>query len=188
MRMQTLVNDLLTLSKLEGSPIPSKSEWTPLMVLWSQCEQEAKSLSNLLYPHNPQKITYEIGDSAKELELSGSRNELLSAMTNLVSNAVRYTPEGGSISVKLNLLDSGILDFRVEDSGPGIAPEHIPRLTERFYRVDRSRSRESGGTGLGLAIVKHVAQRHDAQLSITSQLGKGSCFALRIPIERLRRV
>ena len=188
MRMQTLVNDLLTLSKLEGSPVPSKSEWTSLMVLWTQCEQEAKSLSNLLYPHNPQSITCEIGDSVKELDFSGSRNELLSAMTNLVSNAVRYTPEGGAIAVKLNLLDSGVLEFKVEDSGPGIAPEHIPRLTERFYRVDRSRSRESGGTGLGLAIVKHVAQRHDAQLSITSQLGKGSCFALRIPAERLRKV
>ena len=107
-------------------------------------------------------------------------------MTNLVSNAVRYTPEGGSINVKLIPQSSGGVEFKVVDSGPGIAPEHLPRLTERFYRVDRSRSRESGGTGLGLAIVKHVAQRHDSLLSISSQLGKGSCFSIKIPPERLR--
>lgn len=186
-RMQILVNDLLTLSKLEGSPIPSKSEWTQVMVLWQQCEQEAKSLSKLLYPDNPQTITFDIDDPIRELEIAGSRNELLSAMSNLVSNAVRYTPGGGAILVRGEDLGAGAMEFIVEDSGPGIAPEHIPRLTERFYRVDRSRSRESGGTGLGLAIVKHVAQRHDAKLSITSKLGKGSRFALKIPSDRLRK-
>jgi len=187
-RMQILVNDLLTLSKLEGSPIPSKSEWTQVMVIWHQCEQEAKSLSKLLYPHNPQTLTFDIDEAVTELEVAGSRNELLSAMSNLASNAVRYTPEGGAILVKLvQIGDSGI-EFVVEDSGPGIAPEHIPRLTERFYRVDRSRSRESGGTGLGLAIVKHVAQRHEAKLLITSKLGKGSRFALKIPTDRLRKI
>ena len=187
-RMQTLVNDLLTLSKLEGSPIPSKSEWTPIMVLWQQCEQEARSLSKLLYSVQPQTLVFELDESAHEFEIAGSRNELLSAMTNLVTNAVRYTPEGGSINVKLIRQVEAGFEFSVEDTGPGIAPEHLPRLTERFYRVDRSRSRESGGTGLGLAIVKHVAQRHDAQLNISSQLGKGSRFALRIPLERLRKV
>ncbi len=187
-RMQTLVNDLLTLSKLEGSPVPSKSEWTPIMVLWQQCEQEARSLSKLLYSAQPQTLVFEIDESAHEFEIAGSRNELLSAMTNLVTNAVRYTPEGGSINVKLIRQVEAGFEFSVEDTGPGIAPEHLPRLTERFYRVDRSRSRESGGTGLGLAIVKHVAQRHDAQLNISSQLGKGSRFALRIPLERLRKV
>ena len=187
-RMQTLVNDLLTLSKLEGSPVPSKSEWTPIMVLWQQCEQEARSLSKLLYSVQPQTLVFELDESAHEFEIAGSRNELLSAMTNLVTNAVRYTPEGGSINVKLIRQVEAGFEFSVEDTGPGIAPEHLPRLTERFYRVDRSRSRESGGTGLGLAIVKHVAQRHDAQLNISSQLGKGSRFALRIPLERLRKV
>jgi len=123
-----------------------------------------------------------------ELEVAGSRNELFSAMTNLVSNAVRYTPEKGSIYVSLMLLPSGELEFKVDDTGAGIAREHIPRLTERFYRVDRSRSRDSGGTGLGLAIVKHVAQRHDAQLSISSQIGKGSSFAIRFPVHRIRKL
>jgi len=185
-RMQTLVNDLLTLSKLEGSPIPGKTEWTTLLVLWQQCEQEAKSLSQILYPQAPQMLSFEIDPALIDTEIAGSRNELLSAMTNLVSNAVRYTPEGGSISVKLISQSSGGIEFKVVDTGPGIAPEHLPRLTERFYRVDRSRSRESGGTGLGLAIVKHVAQRHDSLLSITSQLGKGSCFSIKVPSERLR--
>jgi two-component system phosphate regulon sensor histidine kinase PhoR len=186
-RMQTLVNDLLTLSKLEGSPIPGKTEWTTLLVLWQQCEQEAKSLSKVLYPQIPQTLSFEMDTALSDTEIAGSRNELLSAMTNLVSNAVRYTPEGGSISVKLISQSAGGIEFNVVDTGPGIAPEHLARLTERFYRVDRSRSRESGGTGLGLAIVKHVAQRHDSLLSISSQLGKGSCFSIKIPSERLRK-
>jgi len=188
-RMQTLVNDLLTLSKLEGSPVPGKSEWTPITILWKQCNQEALSLSQLLYPHSGQNIQFTCdGLEDVELELAGSRNELFSAMTNLVSNAVRYTPEKGSIYVSLMLLPSGELEFKVDDTGAGIAREHIPRLTERFYRVDRSRSRDSGGTGLGLAIVKHVAQRHDAQLSISSQIGKGSSFAIRFPVHRIRKL
>jgi len=186
-RMQTLVNDLLTLSKLEGSPVPSKSEWTPFMVLWSQCNQEALSLSQLLFPHTGQQIKFDWHLEDENCEVAGSRNELLSAMTNLVSNAVRYTPEGGAINVSLTQLLTNEIEFTVNDSGPGIAPEHIPRLTERFYRVDRSRSRDSGGTGLGLAIVKHVAQRHDSSLNISSQLGKGSTFSIRIPRERVRK-
>ena len=186
-RMQTLVNDLLTLSKLEGSPVPSKTEWTPVMVLWRQCNQEALSLSQLLSLHPSQQIKFEWLLEDEKCEVAGSRNELFSAMTNLVSNAVRYTPEGGTINVSLTQLLTGDIEFTVNDSGPGIAPEHIPRLTERFYRIDRSRSRDSGGTGLGLAIVKHVAQRHDSLLSISSQLGKGSTFSIRIPSERLRK-
>jgi two-component system phosphate regulon sensor histidine kinase PhoR len=185
-RMQTLVNDLLTLSKLEGSPIPSQSEWTPIVVLCRQCLQEAESLSQLLYPSLKQSIQLECTQDAEEIEVSGSRNEIFSAMINLVSNAVRYTPEGGSIDLRLGISPSGELQFAVKDTGPGIAPEHIPRLTERFYRVDRSRSRDSGGTGLGLAIVKHVLQRHDAHLSISSQVGKGSCFSIRFPVHRMR--
>jgi len=111
---------------------------------------------------------------------------LQSAMGNLVSNAVRYTPAGGKIDVVMRLLGDGQLFFKVRDSGPGIAGEHLPRLTERFYRVDRSRSRETGGTGLGLAIVKHVAQRHGAELSIESKLGHGSTFSLLFPAMRVR--
>ena len=102
-------------------------------------------------------------------------------MSNLVSNAVRYTPGGGEVAVSWRLLPDGRGEFAVRDSGPGIAAEHIPRLTERFYRVDRSRSRETGGTGLGLAIVKHVAQRHGAELRIESTVGQGLALRARVP-------
>ena len=114
----------------------------------------------------------------------GESRELQSALSNLVSNAVRYTPAGGSIKVSVDQGVDGSLLIDVRDTGAGIAAEHLPRLTERFYRVDRSRSRESGGTGLGLAIVKHVMQRHGGSLSITSELGQGSCFRLIFPANR----
>jgi two-component system phosphate regulon sensor histidine kinase PhoR len=116
--------------------------------------------------------------------LLGVRSELLSAITNLVSNAVRYTPPGGLIRVGWSRTAEGTI-FSVSDTGPGIAPEHLPRLSERFYRVDRSRSRETGGTGLGLAIAKHVVQRHGGELRIQSQVGKGSTFMLVLPAARI---
>lgn len=117
--------------------------------------------------------------------LSGSREELLSAMSNLVNNAVRYTPAGGTIRIGWSRLDEDHVVFSVQDTGPGIAAEHLPRLSERFYRVDRSRSRETGGTGLGLAITKHVVQRHGGQLRIESELGRGSNFMLSFPASRV---
>jgi len=120
------------------------------------------------------------------VEVSGVTAELLSAMSNLVSNAIRYTPAGGSIDVAWRLLPDGRAEFSVRDSGAGIAPEHLPRLTERFYRVDRSRSRETGGTGLGLAIVKHVVQRHGGELRIDSVVGVGSTFSFQLPALRVR--
>jgi two-component system phosphate regulon sensor histidine kinase PhoR len=120
-------------------------------------------------------------------EIAGAPTELQSAMSNLLSNAIRYTPGGGEVAVSWRLLPDGRGEYAVRDSGPGIAAEHLPRLTERFYRIDRSRSRETGGTGLGLAIVKHVAQRHGAELRIESTVGKGSRFALVFPVTRLRQ-
>ena len=181
-RMQTLVNDLLTLSRLEGSPPPGVGEWTTLSSLFAQTEQEARALSALLAQQG-HRLTFEPG---VECELAGFQSEISSALSNLVTNAVRYTPENGLISVVWSVLADGRGEFRVKDSGPGIAPEHLPRLTERFYRVDRSRSRETGGTGLGLAIVKHVAQRHGAELHIASQTGQGSCFSIIFPASRVR--
>ena len=120
-------------------------------------------------------------------ELAGVQAELFSAMSNLATNAVRYTPDGGQVQVSWKILADGRGRFLVKDSGPGIAAEHLPRLTERFYRIDRSRSRETGGTGLGLAIVKHVAQRHGAQLQIESTVGQGSTFAITFPAVRVRQ-
>ncbi|MNT26531.1 Phosphate regulon sensor protein PhoR [compost metagenome] len=113
----------------------------------------------------------------------GADTELLSALGNLVSNAVRYTPDGGRISLRLGW-EEGHAVFSVADTGLGIAAEHIPRLTERFYRIDRSRSRDTGGTGLGLAIVKHVLSRHHADLRVSSEVGRGSVFRVVFPLER----
>ena len=117
--------------------------------------------------------------------LLGDEREILSAFSNLVSNAIRYTPDVGAINVRWSVNKDGQGEFSVTDTGPGIASEHLSRLTERFYRVDRSRSRDTGGTGLGLAIVKHIASRHQAQLLIESTPGKGSTFTLRFPKDRI---
>ncbi|WP_082754689.1 phosphate regulon sensor histidine kinase PhoR [Variovorax sp. PAMC 28711] len=181
-RMETLVNDLLTLSRLEGSAAPTASQWTRVRALLAHCEDEAKGLSSRLTPLG-HRLSFTVDADS---ELSGAPVELQSAMSNLLSNAVRYTPGGGVVVVTWRVLQDGRGEYAVRDSGPGIAAEHIPRLTERFYRVDRSRSRETGGTGLGLAIVKHIAQRHGAELRIDSTVGQGSRFALVFPASRVR--
>ena len=182
LRMQTLVNDLLTLSRLEGSPFPDIQDWCTTSALFAQCEQDARALSSVLGTM-PRKLNFQSGLAC---EIAGVQAELYSAMSNLVTNAVRYTPAQGSVSVGWTLLADGRGEFMVEDTGPGIAPEHLPRVTERFYRIDRSRSRETGGTGLGLAIVKHVAQRHGAELLIKSEPGQGSRFSIVFPAVRVR--
>ncbi len=182
-RMETLVNDLLTLSRLEGSAAPPGNQWTRVRALLAQCEDEARGLSNRLAPQQGHRLAFVLHDDS---EIGGAAAELQSAMSNLVGNAVRYTPGGGEIAVSWRRLADGRGEYAVRDTGPGVAAEHIPRLTERFYRVDRSRSRETGGTGLGLAIVKHVAQRHGAELRIESTVGKGSRFVLIFPAGRIR--
>lgn len=182
-RMQTLVSDLLMLSRLEGSPLPPVQEWVSVKVLIEQCRQEAHDLSMVLWKR-AQDITFVLGT---ECEIAGSMAELHSAMFNLIGNAIRYTPPDRCIQVNWQLVPGGGAVFNVEDQGLGIAPEHLPRLTERFYRVDRSRSRETGGTGLGLAIVKHVTQRHGAELGIVSTPGSGSIFSITFPASRVRR-
>ncbi|MBN9409143.1 MAG: phosphate regulon sensor histidine kinase PhoR [Burkholderiales bacterium] len=183
-RMQTLVNDLLTLSRLEGSPPPPIGQWTNVRSLLAQCEEEARGLAEALHPGDAHHIAVTGGEG---LEIAGAVPELQSAMSNLLSNAVRYTPSAGRIDVAWRMLPDGRAEYSVRDTGPGIAAEHLPRLTERFYRVDRSRSRETGGTGLGLAIVKHVAQRHGGELRIESVVGSGSTFTLLFPAVRLRQ-
>ena len=186
-RMQSVVQDLLTLSRLEGSPLPGMAEWTPVSSLLQRCEEESRALSALLTQNQAQGHVLEFDTGAAQWQdIAGSPAELQSALSNLISNAVRYTPCGGRIVVRWKRAADGGAVFSVQDTGPGIAPEHIPRLTERFYRVDRSRSRETGGTGLGLAIVKHVLQRHGASLDIRSTLGKGSTFSVHLPPARLR--
>ncbi len=185
-RMQVLVSDLLTLSNLEGSPPPDFAEHISAAELMVQLEQEGRQLlhSQSDVPELTQSLSFEC---LLQGQLLGATSEIFSAASNLVSNAIRYTPVGGSIKVWLRGLPDGGAEFSVEDTGPGISAEHIPRLTERFYRVDRSRSRDSGGTGLGLAIVKHVCQRHGAELSIASKTGEGSRFAIVFPADRVQR-
>ncbi len=180
-RMQTLVSDLLTLSRLDGSPVPGASEWVSATSLLEQVVDEAKALSNVT-AEGQHHIQAEAG---AEFQIAGARSELHSAMSNLLSNAVRYTPQGGTIVAGWRVAPDHGAEFFVSDTGPGIAPEHLPRLTERFYRVDRSRSRETGGTGLGLAIVKHVAQRHGGQVAVRSEVGAGSTFSISLPASRV---
>nr|WP_315426109.1 phosphate regulon sensor histidine kinase PhoR [uncultured Albidiferax sp.] len=184
-RMQTLVSDLLTLSSIEGSPMPSSSAWIVLHDLMAHCAREAEALSGMVTAGQAKSHVLRFGPMPEGM-VAGASSELLSAMSNLVSNAVRYTPAGGRIEVRWQPLPDGRAEFSVKDTGPGIAVEHISRLTERFYRVDPSRSRETGGTGLGLAIVKHVVQRHGAELQIDSTVGQGSRFAIVFPANRLR--
>ena len=175
-RMQNLVEELLSLSRLEGQHTPAPETPVAADLLMRQLVQMAEQLS---------KGRHEVRGILKTPDIIlGADNELLSAFGNLVTNAVRYTPEGGKITLQWEL-ERGEGVFSVQDTGIGIASEHIPRLTERFYRVDLARSRETGGTGLGLAIVKQVLLHHDARLEVSSQPGQGSIFSVRMPVARV---
>lgn len=177
-RMQRLIEDLLALSSLETAATVGDDEQIEVHALLHSIWQEAQALSA-----GKHDVVVEAGPAAT---LSGSHKELHSLLANLASNAVRYTPAGGRISLQWRSLQDGGGELIVEDNGPGIAPQHLPRLTERFYRVDRGRSRDMGGTGLGLAIVKHVLTRHQGSLDIDSEPGRGSRFAARFPARRVR--
>lgn len=176
-RMKSLVEDLLTLANLEANTLPASTNPISIEVMMALLKDDALALS---------QSRHELHFECKAPNnLLGDDREVLSAFSNLVSNAIRYTPDTGSINVCWDINTQGQGEFSVTDTGPGIASEHLSRLTERFYRVDRSRSRDTGGTGLGLAIVKHIANRHQAQLVIESTPGKGSTFLLRFPKERI---
>lgn len=170
-RMQHLVEDMLVLTRLESIDYPVRDDVVDIQRLLEQVEGEALALSG---------GRHQIEITVDGPDLKGSAEELRSAIGNLVSNAVRYTPDGGRIVVEWRDGDQGPRCI-VSDTGIGFSPEHISRLTERFYRVDKGRSRETKGTGLGLAIVKHVLMRHDAQLQIESEAGKGSRFTIQFP-------
>jgi two-component system phosphate regulon sensor histidine kinase PhoR len=175
-RMSRLVEDLLTLSRLESSESSLVEEVVDVHLLMREVADEARVLSG---------GRHRVDLKPARAFLRGNRDELRSAFANLVSNAIRYTPDGGTITLAWLAEADGGGRFEVRDTGIGVAPEHIARLTERFYRVDKSRSRETGGTGLGLAIVKHVLLRHDARLDIQSEIGEGSTFAAVFPASRI---
>lgn len=170
-RMQRLIEDMLTLSRLESADYPLRSEQVDIKALIDSIAQETRALSG---------GKHEILATVDGPDVMGSAEELRSAFANLASNAVRYTPPGGRIELAWTRKADG-LQFSVTDTGIGIDQKHIARLTERFYRVDKSRSRETQGTGLGLAIVKHVLLRHGGTLSIRSEPGKGSSFIASLP-------
>ena len=176
-RMNQLVEDLLTLSRLDAHE-RSDDEVVSMRSMLATLRREAEALSQ-------GRHAIEVHDDAG-VDLWGSTKELHSAFSNLVSNAVRYTPAGGRIAIRFEPAGDGAA-LRVADSGYGIPAHHLPRITERFYRVSTSRSRESGGTGLGLAIAKHVLGLHGAQLAIDSEVGVGSTFSCLFPRERYRQ-
>ena len=176
--MRRLVEDLLTLSALESEQNGMAEAPFAVAPLLRSLQADALALSG-----HSHAVMLDVGEPA---EIIGNRDEVMSAFSNLCTNAVRYTPAGGRIWLAWRVDADGSGVFTVTDSGIGIALEHIPRLTERFYRVDRSRSRATGGTGLGLAIVKHVLLRHQATLEITSAPGAGSTFAVRLPARRVK--
>lgn len=176
-RMAQLVEDLLTLSRLEAQEhLPEEA--LAMMPMLTGLRREAEALSQ-------GRHRIEVEDRAG-CDLLGSAKELHSAFSNLVSNAVRYTPTGGEIRIRFEPTPQGGARLAVQDSGYGIPAQHLPRITERFYRVSTSRSRESGGTGLGLSIVKHVLNLHQAHLDIESEVGRGSTFACVFGHERIR--
>lgn len=175
-RMQTLVEDLLTLSQLESESNPAREEPVNVPDVARALYHDALALSA-----GRHKVTLLL-ESA--IWINGAETELRSAFGNLVSNAIRYTPAGGEVRLSWKASAEGGAVFAVRDTGIGIDPQHVPRLTERFYRVDRGRSRETGGTGLGLAIVKHVVNRHAATLDVSSEPGRGSCFSVVFPAAR----
>ena len=176
-RMKSLVEDLLTLANLEAN-----TSFAPMQEFDVVAEMAALKIDAEALSAGRHRIVFEV---TTQTGLYGERRELHSAFSNLISNAIRYTPEGGKITVSWGLSPSRHGLFSVTDTGPGIEAVHLPRLTERFYRVDGSRSRDTGGTGLGLAIVKHIATRHNAQLLISSVVGEGSTFKLRFAPERI---
>jgi two-component system, OmpR family, phosphate regulon sensor histidine kinase PhoR len=175
-RMQRLIDDLLTLSALETDAPPS-DERVDMAALLAEVREETVALSGGRH----EIVLTNSGPTV----LLGSAREIRSAFGNLATNAVRYTPEGGHIELEWQYTNDGGATFSVTDTGIGVEPQHLSRLTERFYRVDRGRSREMGGTGLGLAIVKHAIERHGAAFDVNSRFGHGSRFAATFPSRRV---
>jgi two-component system phosphate regulon sensor histidine kinase PhoR len=171
-RMDGLVKQLLTLSRIEAAPAIDLAEKVDVPMMLRLLQREAETLSN-----GRHQIVF---NTDAQLKVFGNEEQLRSAISNLVYNAVNHTPEGTHIEVSWQICKQGA-QFRVRDNGPGIASEHLPRLTERFYRVDKARSRATGGSGLGLAIVKHALSHHGARLNITSQPHQETCFSFILP-------
>jgi len=175
-RMRTIIEDLLTLSTMEADSITAEIQSVDVPAILKRLQPEVAQLTD-----GRHQFEFEIDE---DLKIQGYQEPLKSLFMNLLSNAVRYSPDGGKIVVKWQRTRKGA-SFSVKDQGIGVSAEHIPRLTERFYRVDKDRSRVTGGTGLGLAIVKHVLEKHDSRLQIKSNYGRGSTFSCTFPLNRI---
>jgi two-component system phosphate regulon sensor histidine kinase PhoR len=178
-RMKSLVNDLLVLADLEGRAQPPINQWVEAKAIIDQALQVARE-------RFPDRHPITVSDGPGATEIAGHRDELNTALNHLISNACQYSEPAAPVSLSLSVPPEGGVRITVVDRGPGIASEHLPRLSERFYRVDTARSRETGGTGLGLAIVKQILMRHDGALDIESAPGQGSRFTLVFPASRTR--
>lgn len=176
-RMRSIIEDLLTLSTMEADSISAEQTIVDVPQILLTLQPEVEQLSN-----GKHQFRFEVDE---ELKILGYAEPLKSLFMNLLSNAVRYSPDGGEIHLLWQRTPDNHARLSVTDHGLGIASEHIPRLTERFYRVDKDRSRITGGTGLGLAIVKHVLEKHDSHLQVESELGKGSTFSCQFPSKRI---
>ncbi len=170
-RMQALVEDLMSLSRIEALKHDAPDQPIDLVSLAQQCAGEVKGRAAIAVSSNVEMAV-----------VAGDRGQLAQVLRNLIDNAIKYGRAGGEVGVMLEATDSGRVALTVRDDGDGIAPEHLPRLTERFYRVDTSRSRAAGGTGLGLAIVKHIVERHRGRFDISSRPGEGTTASLILPL------
>ncbi|WP_417615638.1 phosphate regulon sensor histidine kinase PhoR [Oceanisphaera sp.] len=177
LRMEALVQQLMTLTRIESASAVANEQQVDIPAMLSMLEQEARALSG----EKGHQLCFKVDSRLKAL---GDQEQLRSIISNLVYNAIRHTPAHTRIVVEWSRVEQQAR-FSVTDSGEGISPEHLSRLTERFYRVDKARSRHTGGSGLGLAIVKHALAHHDASLSINSKVGEGSCFSFTLPAHRL---
>jgi two-component system, OmpR family, phosphate regulon sensor histidine kinase PhoR len=169
-RIQLLVEDLMSLSRIEASRHEAPAENVDLVQLCREAQSEANLGNRLVFNFNH-----------KTVNIAADRTQILQVLRNLIDNAAKYGKTDGEISMKLEAVDTGWVTVAVEDQGEGIAPEHLPRLTERFYRADASRSRAAGGTGLGLSIVKHIIERHRGRLDINSWPGQGTRVSIMLP-------
>ncbi len=173
-RMENIIDDLLLLSRLENEEINIAKSPVNITKMLKLLYEDAKIISG----NKNQEISLKLD---KQISINGSEEELKSLFYNLITNAIKYTPSHGKIEIECFALKKNVI-FNIKDNGIGIAKKHIPRITERFYRVDKSRSRENGGTGLGLAIVKHVIMNHQGQFLVESEVGVGSTFTCVLPL------
>ena len=173
-RMQTLVSDLMSLSRIEATKHEIPKHTVDMVTLAREVAAEVKANGNV-----------EVSSNCEKAEIAGDRTQMAQVLRNLIDNALKYGKPGGLVSVTLEAADTGWLLVAVKDEGEGIASEHLPRLTERFYRADTSRSRAAGGTGLGLSIVKHIVERHRGRFDITSRQGSGTTATLMLPLRKV---